>query len=1116
MAVKGERVEQMEETVKSNREYDQLYYTWTPDGISLYKKEGGMGIAASSKEDSAFRKICERIPVNRKPELTDFQEETEYFQYNASLKTYTFTGIYTIPSPEEIRNRDNWLAHILVPTDPLDLEDPSDYIRDVHYRPHIEKMEKGMERLDKAAFPPCHFSYQELLRKYNLTDCSRLAVLLSMEYGGFFSDGKKTIVFPLEVKPDRAAENRGIFSRVAREITWLLHGWVPEGLTKSREELCQNLGYATGRTARNKNCLCFIPAGDPVERDKQCFELDPACDYHDYQTRISRGADLFYMLAQKAQVSAEEVRGFVKEICGILPVPAGNIRQLQEAYQCYEMKYLLDEDSLPDWKEAGMDSKLSQASRGDFLARTYCMDYLLRMDAASRTLASSQLRQCWQVLASEGNHLNPRFESLVPVFLNTSYQLWETAKESQKESYKKDYFSQLELVRTGSSELKEKLYQDQNGCVQKHLARLKDQPSFGETEKNRTNQAQKQLEIFEDCLEAYGELLDDIASFAHEMSAWAETFYQQHTDQPKLESRLDQLVRTHTRVFDPKWWELLVLRTLPADSLSFYEAYPRTKTVGAEGFWLEKATSFLETCRFPGLAAYERFVRLSFEEKNLTETGFSRAVKNWAEKGRRALFDLKEKKKKGKGTNSSSLYCWFLYEKEQAGSWNAQPLWKEITTDCFEKLRSLKTDSAEDAGVQNIWKKMLRAEGAGAARLRLYLDFRAGKPISLKDTRLVAADPGSEREALRDLLWKETEKQREDVFPGASDSNHLCSLMRLEAACADTVSAYCRAFYDLLTKGATDEMPETSSKAQIARKRLYEIKAQGLLSEDDDIRQVTERVGQYTDLREYLDERESAPTLDLQQLKQYVSGYQAGVLESERCSLFEEKLVAEAGAFYEKQPLSVKKEINLCMNALSLWKNWLDQRYDCGNLEEFLNLSPELEEESPERWEQEHQKFQKLLARYDQILEQRAKRKQQEASYRNRTEPKAGYSSRYAAEPEPGYSTGYVAKPKSGRSSGYGKESESGYFPRYSGSPESGYSGGYSAKPKSGCSGWYHTEPESERDCGQPGYKKRRETSDFRTQETTDGSGEKTSSRGSDIENIIGFLNKAGKKDAEG
>ena len=1116
MAVKGERVEQMEETVKSNREYDQLYYTWTPDGISLYKKEGGMGIAASSKEDSAFRRICERIPVNRKPELTDFQEETEYFQYNASLKTYTFTGIYAIPSPEEIRNRDNWLAHILVPADPLDLEDPSDYIRDVHYQPHIEKMEKGMERLDKAAFPPCHFSYQELLHKYNLTDCSRLAVLLSMEYGGFFSDGKKTIVFPLKVKRDRATGNSGTFSRVAREITWLLHGWVPEGLTKSREELCQNLGYATGRTARNKNCLCFIPAKDPVERDKQCFELDQASDYHDYQTRISRGADFFYMLAQKAQISAAEVRGFVKEICGILPVPAGNIRQLQEAYQCYEMKYLLDENSLPDWKKAGMDTRLSQASRGDFLARTYCVDYLLRMDAASRTLTSSQLSQCWQALAREGDHLNPRFESLVPVFLNTSYQLWETAKESQKEPYKENYFSQLELVRTGSSELKEKLYQDQNGCMQRHLARLKDQPSFGEIEKNRIDQAEKQLEIFEDCLEAYGELLYGFASFTHEMSAWAETFYQQHTDQPKLENRLDQLVRTHTGVFDRKWWELLVLRTLPADSLSFYEAYPRAKTVGAESFWLEKATSFLETCRFPGLAVYEGFVRLSFEEKNLTETGFSQAVKNWAEKGRRALFDLKEKKKKGKGTKSSSLYCWFLYEKEQAGSWNAQPLWKEITTDCFEKLRSLKTDSAEEAGVQNIWKEMLLAEGAGAARLRLYLDFHAGKQISLKDTRLVAADPGSERSALRDLLWKEVEEQMDILSPGASAGNRLRSLMRLEAACADTVSAYCRAFYDLLTGGAKDEMPKTFHPAQIARKRLSEIKAQGLLSEEEDIRRVTERVGQYIDLREYLDEREGAPTRSLQQLKQYVSGYQAEVLESERCALFEEKLVAETGAFYEKQPLSVKKEINLCMNSLSLWKNWLDQRYDCGNLEEFLNLSPELEEESPERWEEEHRKFHKLLACYDQILEQRAKRKQQEASYRYRTEPKSGYSSRYAAEPEPGYSTGYVAKLKSGRSFGYGKESEPGYSPRYSGSPESGYSGGYSAKPKSGCSGWYHTEPESERDCGQPGYEKRRETSDFRTQETTDGSGEKTGSRGSDIENIIGFLNKAGKKDAEG
>ena len=559
---------------ESIMKYEQFYYSWVPSGISQYNKKGGYGIAASSNGNSDFLRKCESIALNKKPELTGVNRITEYFQYVESLKTYIFAGIYQIEAPEEMRGRDNSLAHVFVPAESVDVQNPSSYIRKMEYA-SIQRLEPGMDELPCRDISECRFDYQQLLEKYNLTDCSRLAVLLRMEFEGYFADSKRAIVFPLG-----ETEN---FSETAREITWLLHSWVPDCLYKSAFELRQKLGYIVGGSTSNKNCLCFVPKNGEIEKNKQRFELQASSDCKD-RKEIARGADFYYELAKRAQKSPQAVTEFIKEVCSLLP-EVKSMNRILDAFECCQLRNLNGGERLPDWEAAGMKKKLERAKKNDILAKEYCIDYLIRANQFSRSfsLDSRQLKDCWDALAYDETggrrKLEERFCPLVPAFLDMSYQFCAQSKGSDW----KLYLDKLEVLEECDSKMwVEQLYHREGGCIHAHLERITGEEEEGEA-------------VLEECLRCYGASLGGDSRFREEIFTKARELYRRNQNNSIARSRIDRCVHENRNVFDLARWEELVIELLPADSMDFCEKYQGLKSKALKTQWLEKASENIET-----------------------------------------------------------------------------------------------------------------------------------------------------------------------------------------------------------------------------------------------------------------------------------------------------------------------------------------------------------------------------------------------------------------------------------------------------------------------------------------------------------------------------------------
>lgn len=581
--------------------YDQFYYSWAPSGISQYNKKGGYGIAASSNGNSDFLRKCESIALNKKPELTDMDLVTEYFQYVESLKTYVFAGVYQIEAPEEMRGRDNSLAHVFVPAEAVDMEDPSSYIRKMDYT-SIKRLEAGKDILSRKEIPESGFDYHQLLKKYNLTDCSRLAVLLSMEFEGYFADSKRAIVFPLD------SSRRETFSETAREITWLLHSWVPDCLRKSANELRQKLGYVVAGNTSNKNCLCFVPENGEIENNKQRFELQRSYDYRETKN-IARGADFYYELARRAQESPQAVTGLIEEICSFLP-EVKSINRILDAYECYQIQHLEKGAALPDWDEAGMKRKLDRAKKNDVLAKGYCIDYLLRANQISHSfsLDSRQLKECWDVLAYDGTKssakLEEKFRPLVPVFLDMSFQYCSQSKSSDK----KLYLEKLELLDDKDSKMWiDSLYRREGGCIHEHLAEISSEKSDGAA-------------ILEECLRYYGVPLGKDPKFQQEIFEYTQELYSKNLANPSVRWKIDRCVRENSNVFDLNRWEELVIELLPADSLEFCNKYDELRSKSLKKRWLKKASDSLEEI-------YEELIQ-AFNRISPKESKRSRSITN--------------------------------------------------------------------------------------------------------------------------------------------------------------------------------------------------------------------------------------------------------------------------------------------------------------------------------------------------------------------------------------------------------------------------------------------------------------------------------------------------------
>lgn len=821
--------------------YDQFYYSWAPSGISQYNKKGGYGIAASSNGNSDFLRKCESIALNKKPELTGMNQVTEYFQYVESLKTYVFAGIYQIESPEEMRGRDNSLAHVLVPAEAVDMEDPSSYIREMKYT-SIQRLKTGMDVLSRQEIPKYRFNYQRLLKKYNLTDCSRLAVLLSMEFEGYFADSKRAIVFPLD------ASEPETFSGTAREITWLLHSWVPDCLYKSANELRQKLGYAVAGNTSNKNCLCFVPENGEIEKNKQRFDLRASYDCND-KKNIARGADFYYELAKRAQKSPQAVTGLIEEICDLLP-EAKSLNRILDAFECYQLQHLDAGESLPDWESAGMKKKLDRAKKNDILAKKYCIDYLIRANQFSRSfsLDSRQLKECWDALACDGTEsrkkLEKRFRPLVPVFLDMSYQFCSQSKAGDW----KAYLEKLALLEDTDTELwAEKLYRREGGCIHEHLSRIT-------SEDGMQNGREDGAAVLEECLHCYSVPLGGEPQFRQEIFDCARTLYHKNQYNPFIRHRIDCCVREYQHVFDLNQWEGLVLELLPVDSAEFCGKYQELKTKALKKQWMEKASDSLEK----------------------------------------------------------------LYE-EMRQAFARTP---------SKRSRNFMEHQSQLCHTEKSW-------------LRLAANYRmaAGKqPV---------------------VDWEWIYERLNEKRPGEEKQK-----------------AYYSSFMELL--GGSD-----------------------WAEDEKDIRALVSQLEIYGGLRSYLEsgvrtesgfrvesdnELRPAGGICVAELEKYAEGYRKHILEENRQKELEVLLAKDAMGLYEQKSALERKQIRRCMEAIPSWEKEVDKKFTCHTLEEFLRLSPDLEEDYPERWDREHAKFAKVLMNYDAILKKRSEMKRTSVRYSGEAE----------------------------------------------------------------------------------------------------------------------------------
>ena len=783
--------------------YDQFYYSWALSGISQYNKKGGYGIAASSNGGSDFLRKCESIALNKKPELTGLNLVTEYFQYVESLKTYIFAGIYQIEAPEEMKGRDNSLAHVFVPAEPVQMDCPSSYIRKMEYT-CTERLTAGMDILEQMEIPAYGFDYQALLKKYNLTDCSRLAVLLGMEFEGYFADARRTIVFPLDsTRPE-------LFLETAREITWLLHSWVPDCLRKPADELRQKLGYVVAGSTSNKNCLCFVPENGEIENGKQRFDLRAAYDCNDKKV-IARGSEFYYALAQRAQKSPGAVTGLIEDVCRLLPEASGKLTQsinrILDAYECYQIRHMEPEEILPDWNEANMKKKLDRAKKDDMLAKEYCIDYLKRANrfSGSFSLDSRQLKECWEALACDGGRLDVRFRPLVPVFLDMSFQFG----RQQKTGGKKAYLDRLSLLDQDDEQLWMEMYERKNSCIHEHLSLIVADDEDGP-------------EILEECLEYYGKPFGRVPGFRKELLELVQRLYCRHCMEAGARRKIELCVKENIDLFNKDQWEEFLIQQLPADSPDFCEKYSQLSTKKLKTLWLEKALENLIRMR-------EELIR-SFMKPGFENSRMSAEIRNGLSMQCRAWLCLAAACKTALDGKKTLEFSWF-----------------------YEELKGKEQKSRKN----------------GTDFYQMFMEFIGQAP------------------------WKEEEK---------------------------------------------------------------------------DIRILAGQLELYGFLRGYVEEFPDRKIGNAGELEKYADGLKKHVLEPDKQKKLEICLVKDAMNLHETAFPAEKRKIRQCMKGIRQWEEALDGKFNCRTLEEFLNLSPDMEEDFPERWEAEHRKFARVLANYDAVM----------------------------------------------------------------------------------------------------------------------------------------------------
>lgn len=940
--------------------YDQAYYSWLPENGSELNPQKGLGVKFSSNCDENFLKVWNQRAANKKSELTSRGLVTEYFQYIEPLKTFACLGVTKIDTLPEMKGRENQLVHIFTPAEEIDPDQPSSYIHRPEYA-RLNVLSKDI-CLEQVELPDCNFDYQMLLDRYQLRDCTRLAMLLDMEFSGYFEDARRAIVFPID--PDEP----DVLSKTAAEITWLLHSWVPDGMFgKSAIDLKKNLGYVVGADAENKQCLCFIPRGGNTAK-KQVFDLKKTYT----KEELGQGAEFFLEMARRAQESPEAVRTMIDEVCRPLadtrPVLLGKV---YSAYQYYAMLHtrtvpvgFLSSADEKNWRKKalsnGKDSKM---------AVNYCVAMLLKLkdDEQTGQLNEDQLREYWKILEKaydermQETDCQP-FAELIADFINKMFEY---------ASLKKDiniYLEKLKFLKKDAEEydaekydavkshiIWKKLYEE-GGCIRKHLRMISE---------GRADDLKGCLTVLEQCLSCYPGWIRE-SDFQDIMRTQTELLYETAAESgsSRVKERISELAAQYDSVYDADEWTRLELKIMDPAGDEFLEKYSELNPA-VKPAWFGKAAEYLNGFRGNAgsldFGLYRRYLQICFgksaEEENYQ--AFCGALKALSEEGRQCLDSIREKK----NPLDKRVFYLFLYQScSDSRGWDNPEIWTEIEVRNFNTFAdyreaSEKKEKAEAA----VLEEMLAGSNPQAIRLRAYCGFRSGEKLApavlsnfsgLYTTEEERGKTDEVFQKMRSWLWKhrpEGKKPADGVW-----ENACVNYQRLYLA-VFSEKDYKR-FYDDFHKYKKNEYLEKEKFQEIFRRYIQIVKKSDFYRAAESFERFVENLEMYDKVRDFLEQADNQK-LSLKEAEEYAKICKKDFLEQEEQGVFSSRLVKKAFELYlSKTEKSVLHRISSFMKEIDGWESMLEDSLRCDSLEEYYQKYGALKEH-PEILKKERGKY---------------------------------------------------------------------------------------------------------------------------------------------------------------
>lgn len=270
--------------------FEQAFYT---RGIDLINNEGsiGLGIAASSNRDPQFIAKCMEVGSKFNTERTEDVEKTaEFVMYSEAFEK--FIGIGVSPAPNREGGDVNKLVHMYIPETASDQSE--EYYLPYKFWQNVEKKsDLGTVEIESCLKKS---DFMQILKKYNF-DRDKLAKFLWRMISVIY--GKENLLL---IVLDENRYEKGEFSAIARELTWLASCLIPEcGDTLlrrkrlsyavySRENISvANLAYVTDETLHTNRF--FLNGQNTEEVPELCYVLAENA-LHSYQAYLEFVAEL--------------------------------------------------------------------------------------------------------------------------------------------------------------------------------------------------------------------------------------------------------------------------------------------------------------------------------------------------------------------------------------------------------------------------------------------------------------------------------------------------------------------------------------------------------------------------------------------------------------------------------------------------------------------------------------------------------------------------------------------------------------------------------------------------------------------------------------------------------